>query len=213
MLSCMLLAVVVCMCQLPPKYDMWDSIMCNQLYSNTRLLVLSACLLLCASIAGCTTAPYLSSLPKCGPDGKAHTGGPQYALLSMKNSRDGVVKLLDGKPFLPSGCNQAYIVLEEGEHTVHFSYIKSYSVLGPPGSDPVALTFSAKAGETYNAVVKTSGFGWRYNCRIEAESTGSVLDEVEDCDQNEVRYKAMQEIFDAYGGRDEYIRKRSLLHH
>jgi len=131
----------------------------------------------------------------------------EMATLDMSDSRSGIVRTLDGKPFCPQKpCDYHTIALPPGQHEVIFSYVKAYSVLGPGGRDAVELTFGARAGETYRAIVKTTGIiGWHYNCRIEEVSTGQIVDEIEDCDRDEIRRPAIQAVFDAYGGRQEYI--------
>ena len=180
--------------------------MWNQPYLNMRLAILSGCILLGAFITGCATAPHISSLPKCGPDGKPHTGGPQYALLDMRTSRDGLVRVLDSKAFCPKrSCNHNNIVLTPGEHKVIFTYLKSYSVLGPGGRDPVKLKFEVKSGETYRAIVKVAAFTWSYTCSIEEVSTGRKLAQIENCDHNDIRWPAMNEVFDVYGGKQQYV--------
>lgn len=133
------------------------------------------------------------------------------ATLDMSDLRDGVVRTLDGKPFCPQRrCNYQTIALLPGEHEVIFTYLKSYSVLGPGGSDPVKLTFIAKPGETYHAIVKKAGYSWRYKCKIKEASTGQMLTELDDCDRDEIRWPAIHEVFDAYGGEQKYIDSQCL---
>lgn len=149
--------------------------MSNLIHLELGVRVLSSWLLLGILISGCATGTQLSSFSACWLDGKPHVSGSKYAFIDMTKSSDGVVKLLDGKPFLPSNCNYNLVALEEGEHIINFSYRKNLSVLGPSGSAPISLTFSAKAGETYYAVVKKSGIPWKYNCHIKVASTGITL--------------------------------------
>lgn len=147
------------------------------------------------------------SLLPCGINAEPTIASKEMATLDMSDSRSGIVRTIDGKPFCPQKpCNTRTIILPPGEHEVILSYVKAYSVLGPGGRDAVALTFAAKPGEVYRAIVKTTGMiGWHYNCRIEEESTGKTVDEIEDCDRDEIRRPAIQAVFEAYGGRQEYI--------
>ena len=162
-----------------------------------------------SALAGCgaISTRHEGVLLPCGIGAEPVEASKDMARLDMSDSRSGLVRTLDGKPFCPQRrCDYATIVLPPGEHELIFSYLKSYSVLGPGGRDPVKLTFTARPGETYRAIVETTGIiGWRYNCRIEEAGTGHIVDEIDACDRDEIRRPAMQEVFDAYGGRDAYI--------
>jgi hypothetical protein len=171
---------------------------------------IASCLFLAAFLAGCATGPKiatpdLSHLPVCGIDGKAHAGGPRTALLDMSQSRIGQIRLFDGRPFMPKDCDYLRVVVPPGEHTVHFSYMKSLYLLHPRGRDPVALNFSAEAGKSYRVIVEKHPLKSLYNCRIEEATSGEILDAIDDCDRDEVRRPAMQEILDAFGGREAYL--------
>jgi hypothetical protein len=148
-----------------------------------------------------------STLLPCGITAEPVAQSGEMAMLDMTKSREGLVRTIDGKPFCPKQrCNHQTIVLPPGKHDVIFSYVKSQSVLGPGGKDAVKLTFVAKPGETYQAIVKTTGLiGWSYNCKLVEVSTGRTADEIDDCDRDEIRGPAIQAVFDSYGGRQEYI--------
>lgn len=164
--------------------------------------------LLAISLSGCgTSSPrHDDTLLPCDISAKPVMTSHNMATLNMSGSRDGIVRTLDGKPFCPQRpCNYNTIALPPGKHEVIFSYLKSYSVLGPGGSDPVKLTFIAKPGETYNVIVKKTGFSWKYKCAIKEASTGQIVTEIDDCDRDEIRWPAMREVFDAYGGKQKYI--------
>lgn len=165
---------------------------------------------LCLTGCGANQPRHNIDLSPCSITAEPIVGSQDMAILDMSDSRLGIVRVLDGKPFCPKNkCDHRKIIIHPGEHAVIFSYIKSYSVLGPGGMDPVKLTFIAKQGKTYRAIVKTTGIiGWNYNCRIEEESTGQIVAEIEGCDRDEIRWPAMQEVFDAYGGRQKYIESR-----
>jgi len=157
----------------------------------------------------------------CGSATTKHEGAPlpcsitaepvapndEMATLDMSKSREGLVRTFDGKPFCPkTRCDHRTIVVPPGKHDVIFSYLKSHSVLGPGGRDAVKMTFEAKPGKTYQAIVKTTGIiGWSYNCKLVESSTGRTVDEIDDCDRDEIRGPAIQAVFDSYGGRQEYI--------
>ena len=166
---------------------------------------------LAIGLSGCSTSSpsYEGTLLPCEINAKPVMPSQNMAMLTMSDSRDGVVRTLDGKPFCPQRrCNYHTIVLPPGEHEVIFTYLKSYSVLGPGGSDPVKLTFIAKQGETYRAIVKKASFLWRYKCRIVEASTGQIISEIDDCDRDEIRWPAMREVYDAYGGKRKYIERQ-----
>jgi hypothetical protein len=167
-----------------------------------------------ASISGCAfgpqvSTPQLSSLPDCGVDGKGQVGGYQFALLDMSQSRIGQIRLIDRKPFTPKDCNYFHVVIPPGEHTVHFVYQKSLYLLHPRGRDPVALKFKAEAGKTYLTIVDKHPIRSLYNCRIVEASSGAIIFEEGDCDSDEVRYPAMKEILDVFGGREAYLQYQS----
>jgi hypothetical protein len=89
------------------------------------------------------------SLLPCGIAAEPTIASKEMATLDMSDSRSGIVRTIDGKPFCPQEpCNTRKIILPPGEHEVILSYVKAYSMLGPGGRDAVALTFVAKPGET-----------------------------------------------------------------
>jgi hypothetical protein len=161
------------------------------------------------ALVGCGSAATKreGALLPCGITAEPVTPSEEMATLDMSKSREGLVRAFDGKPFCPKRrCDHQTIVVPPGKHDLIFSYLKSYSVLGPGGRDAVKMTFVAKPGERYRAIVKTTGvIGWKYNCRIEDVSTEQIVAEIDDCDRDEIRGPAIQAVFDAYGGRQEYI--------
>jgi hypothetical protein len=174
----------------------------------------AACFFFTALLSACgtgpkITAPELSSLPNCSVSGIEHTGGAQYALLDMSQSRIGQIRLIDGEPFMPKDCDYFHVVLPPGKHKVHFVYMKSLYLLHPRGRDPVALSFNAESGKTYNVIVDKHPLKSLYNCQIEEASSGEILSKIDDCDSDEVRIPALEEILDAFGGRDAYLKYKS----
>jgi hypothetical protein len=177
-------------------------------------LLVAVCLSFITFISGCATGPKiptpdLSSLPKCDIDGNTHVGGPQYALLDMSESRIGQIRLIDGKPFKPKDCDYLHVVVPPGKHTVYLFYMKSLYLLYPRGRDPVSFNFNAESGKTYRIVVTKHPLKSLYNCRFEEAATGEILQEIDDCDRDEVRRPAMQEVLDLFGGRDAYLEYKS----
>jgi len=127
----------------------------------------------------------------------------------MSESRLGQIRLIDGKPFKPDKCNYHRIVLAPTKHTVHFVYLKSLYLLHPRGRDPVALSFNAESGKTYSTIVTKHPLKSLYNCRIVDTSSGKIIVEIKDCDDDSVRYPALNEILEVFGGRDEYLKYQS----
>jgi hypothetical protein len=161
-------------------------------------------------LSSCATGPKviqadLSASPKCGMDGSMHHGDPQYALLDMSQARKAQIRLIDGKPFMPRNCDYYHVVMPPGEHTIHFVYLKSMYLLHPRGRDPVALKFTADTGKIYQVFVEKHPLRSLYNCRVEEAASGKILHEIDDCDSDVIRYPAMDEIFEAFGGREAYI--------
>ena len=164
------------------------------------------------TMTGCGTAPTSdqTELLPCDINAEPAAASEAMATLDLHDSRDGILRTVNGEPFCPQKpCNTRTILIPAGKHEVIVSYLKSYSVLGPGGRDAAKLTFVAKAGETYRVIVKTTGIiGWKYNCKIEEASTGRTIDEIKDCDRDDVRRPAINAVFDAYGGRQRYLDRK-----
>jgi hypothetical protein len=142
----------------------------------------------------------------CDSSGSPTVASPNQATLDMSNSREGLLRSIDGKPFCPQKrCDHRMVVLSPGDHEVAWSYLKSYSVLGPGGRDPVILSFKAEPRGNYAAVVSKGAFTWTYNCSIQDKISGRVVAETKDCDADNIRYPAMRKIYAAYGGSNSYI--------
>jgi hypothetical protein len=177
------------------------------LQMNWCCVVGISALVLAVGGCGSATTRHESTLLPCGITAEPVAPGGEMAKLDMTKSREGLVRTFDGEPFCPKRrCDHRTIVVPPGKHDVIFSYMKSYSVLGPGGRDAVKMTFEAKPGETYRAIVSTTGvIGWSYNCKLVEVSTGRTVAEIDDCDRDEIRGPAIQAVFDSYGGRQKYI--------
>ncbi len=162
-------------------------------------------------ITSCATGPKveqkdLSYLPACTISGNAFAGDNQYAVLDISEARMAQIRLIDHIPFKPKNCDYYHIALPPGEHIIHFVYSKSIHLLHPRGRDPVSLKFSAKAGKHYQIIVDKHTLKSLYNCRVEDVASGKVLHEIDDCDNDAVRYPALDEILEVFGGRDSYLK-------
>jgi hypothetical protein len=149
----------------------------SQSYRFTKLLVLAVLSILTVRASHATDR-------NCRAYDGVDLPESEVALLTFGRSRDSNLYLFDGELVSLSGkCNIYKIELLPGEHTIHFSYLLSSSVLGPSGGDPASFTFVAEPGHVYDLVVeKAKSFAWKYICRIEDVSTQEVVVEKEDCE-------------------------------
>ena len=186
---------------------------------NIMVGIVIMILTLSVMLAGCGTTPTSdkAELLLCGIDAKPTVVTEEMATLDLHpwHSRESLLRTLNGKPFCPQEsepCSSRKILIPPGQHEVIVSYKKSYSVLGPGGRDPVKFRLTAQAGERYRVIVKQTGIiGWKYLCKIEEASSGRTIVEIEDCDRDEIRRPAMNDVYDAFGGKQKY-RDRKCYH-
>jgi hypothetical protein len=136
---------------------------------------------------------------------RKYDGSHQYAVLDVSQARMAQIRMIDGKPFYPNNCDYYQVILSPGEHVIHFVYHKSIYLLHPRGRDPVALKFTAESGKRYQIIVDKHPFISKYNCRVKEVGSGKILHEIDDCDRDEIRYPALNEMLEVFGGRDAYI--------
>lgn len=178
--------------------------------------ILIVLLALSVMLTGCGTTPTSdkAELLPCGIDAKPTVATEEMAALDLhpRHSRESLLRTLNAKPFCPqetAPCSSRKIQIPPGQLEVIVSYKKSYSVLGPGGRDPVKFEFTAQAGERYRVIVKQTGIiGWEYLCKIEEASSGRTIVEIEDCDRDEIRRPAMNDIYDAFGGKQKYLNRK-----
>lgn len=156
--------------------------------SLTRCAALAATIVL----VGCAGTP----LTACRTYEGEILASDEVAVLHVVGNRTSEVVMFDRKPVMDfPGCDYSEIEMRPGQHEVHAMYVLSHSVLGPTGSDPVALTFEAEPGHSYELVIDRTGLlGWTYSCSIEDRSTGLVVAKEDPCEEPSVKGQAWLDI-------------------